>query len=128
MVALELRQVTVVPFGTVSVAGSNLSASVMFTVGLTTGAAALAAPGVLAAAAEFPPELEVGDAADELGEAQAADPVKARSATNTPMRSRKDGRRDQFMSRIPVCLCSVGNDSIRPHNFSTFCPRTQWQA
>src|SRR5437764_12390697 len=42
-VALELRQVTVVPFGTVSVPGSNLSATVMFTV----ETAALATPGAV---------------------------------------------------------------------------------
>ena len=41
--ALVLRQVTVVPFGTVSVLGSNLSALVMFTV----EAAALATPDVV---------------------------------------------------------------------------------
>ena len=41
--ALVLRQVTVVPFGTVSVLGSNLSALVMFTV----EAAALATPEVV---------------------------------------------------------------------------------
>ena len=85
MVELVLCHVTVVPLGTVSVAGSNFSASVM----LTFEAAALAAAG--AAAEELVVDAAVGAApADEFDGEQAT--TNRISVKNVASRSRTEAR------------------------------------